>query len=123
MKRKIRNLKRRWRKLAKHQRRSLVFLVSLAVINIPFSPVSSLWLSILVLYKLLDIKQLRMKQYYYYCEGRCRTLSAYMLRNRIRLLDELMESANKYADLLLEYKKLQAAHNKLLRRRRKENNQ
>lgn len=120
---KFKNILRRWRKLTKHQRRLLVFLVSLAVINIPFSPVSSLLLSALVLYKLLDIKQLRMEQYYYYCNGRCRTLSAYMLRNRIRLLDELMESTNKYADLLLEYNKLKAAHNKLLRRRRKENNQ
>ena len=123
MKRKIKNLKRRWRKLNKHQRQLLALLVSLAVINIPFSPVSSLWLSVLVLYKLLDINKLRIEQYYYYCNGRSRTLSAYMLRNRIRLLDELMESTNKYADLLLEYNKLRAAHNKLLRRRRKENNQ
>ena len=119
---KFKNLKRRWRKLTKHQRQFLVFLVSLAVINIPFSPVSSLWLSVLVLYKLLDINQLRMEQYYYYRNGRCRTLSAY-IRDRIRLLDELIESANKYADLLLEYEKLKAAHNKLLRRRRKENKQ
>lgn len=114
---------RRWRKLTKHQRRFLVFLVSLAVINIPFSPVSSLWLSALALYKLLDIKQLRREQYCYYCKGRIRTVSAYMLRNRIRLLDELMESTNKYADLLLKYKHLRDAHNQMLRRRRKENNQ
>lgn len=113
---------RRWRKLTKHQRRLLVFLVSLAIINIPFSPLSSLWLSALVLYKLLDINQLRMEQYYYYCKGRSRTLSAY-IRNRIRLLEELMESTNKYADLLLKYKHLRDAHNKMLRRRRKENKQ
>ena len=113
---------RRWRKLTKHQRRLLVFFVSLAVINIPFSPVSSLWLSVLVLYKLLDINQLRMEQYYYYRKGRYRTLSTY-IRNRIRLLGEVMELTNKYANLLLEYNKLKAAHNKLLRRRRKENNQ
>lgn len=125
MKNKFKNLLRRWRKLTKHQRRLLVFLVSLAIINIPFSPVSSLWLSALVLYKLLDINQLRMEQYYYYCKGRSRglSLSAYMLRNRIRLLDELMESTNKYADLLLKYKHLRDAHNKMLRRRRKENKQ
>lgn len=123
MKNKFKNLMRRWRKLTKHQRRLLVFLVSLAVINIPFSPVSSLWLSVIVFYELLDIKQLRMQQYYYYCNGRCRTLSAYMLRNRIRLLDELIESTNKYADLLLKYKHLRDAHNKMLRRRRKENKQ
>jgi hypothetical protein len=123
MRNKFKNLLRRWRKLTKHQRRLLVFFVLLAIINIPFSPVSSLWLSVLVLYKLLDINQLRIEQYYYYCNGRCRILSAYMLRNRIRLLDELMESTNKYADLLLKYNKLRAAHNKLLRRRRKENNQ
>lgn len=123
MRNKFKSLMRRWRKLTKHQRRILVFLISLAVINIPFSPSSSLWLSVLVLYKLLDIKQLRMEQLYYYCKGRIRTVSAYMLRNRIRLLDELMESTNKYADLLLKYKHLRDAHNKMLRRRRKENKQ
>lgn len=123
MRNKFKSLKRRWRKLNKNQRQLLVLFVSLAVINIPFSPVSSLWLSVLVLYKLLDINQLRIEQYYYYCNGRCRILSAYMLRNRIRLLDELMESTNKYADLLLKYNNLRAAHNKLLRRRRKENKQ
>ena len=122
MRNKFKNLMRRWRKLTKHQRRLLVFFVSLAVINIPFSPVSSLWLSVLVLYKLLDINQLRMEQYYYYRKGRYRTLSTY-IRNRIRLLGEVMELTNKYANLLLEYNKLKAAHNKLLRRRRKENNQ
>ena len=122
MKNKFKNLMRRWRKLTKHQRRLLVFLVTLAVINIPFSPVSSLWLSAIVFCELLDIKQLRMQQYYYYCNGRCRTLSAYMLRNR-SLLEELMESTNKYAGLLLKYKHLRDAHNKMLRRRRKENKQ
>ena len=65
-----------------------------------------------------DIIQFRKEQYYFYRMGRCRNL-----RNRIRLLDELMESTNKYADLLLKYNNLRAAHNKLLRRRRKENNQ
>lgn len=42
---------------------------------------------------------------------------------RIELLEEIIVQANKYADLSLKYNHLRAAHNKLLRRRRKENNQ
>lgn len=125
MKQKIKNLKRRWRKLAKNQRRLIAFLAVLAVIDLSFSPLSTLWLSVIVFYEVLNIIQLRKEQYYFYCMGRSRSrdLSIYMLGNRIRLLDELMESTNKYADLLLKYNNLRAAHNKLLRRRRKENNQ
>lgn len=118
MKRKIKNLKRRWRKLTKIQRRLIAFLAVLAFISFPFSPTSSLWVLVIITYEVMDIIQQRKGQYYFYLMGRNRNL-----RNRIRLLDELMESTNKYVDLLLKYNKLRAAHNKLLRRRRKENNQ
>lgn len=123
MKRKIRNLKRRWRKLSKSQKRCIAALIVLAVITAPFSLVSSLWISVIVFYKCIDIMQRRIDQYEYYLSGRYRTVSPYLVRNRMLLLQDHMELTTKYADLLLKYKHLRDAHNKMLRRRRKENKQ
>lgn len=123
MKQKIKNLKRRWRKLRKFDRVRIATFSILAISSLPIQPMVFLWEALIVFIIFTDIIQLRKEQYYYYCIGRSRNISIYMLRNRMRLLGELAESTNKYVDLLLKYNKLRAAHNKLLRRRRKENNQ
>ena len=118
MKRKIKNLKRRWRKLRMYDRVRLATFSILGISSLPIQPMVFLWEALIVFIIFTDIIQLRKEQYYFYRIGRIR-----ILRNRVHLLDQLIESTNKYADLLLKYNNLRAEHNKLLRRRRKENNQ
>jgi hypothetical protein len=69
------------------------------------------------------VAQWRMRKYIGHCEDKFIRYVIHAGDKQLSLLDDFLELTNKYADLLLKYNNLRAAHNKLLRRRRKENNQ
>jgi amino acid transporter len=122
MKQKIKNLKRRWRKLDKWQRMRLGTTAALAIIFLPFTPLSTLWL-LLIMYTIgTEIRLQRISNYIYYKQGVGREIIR-NIKGQKRLLDLIDEGNQLLLDLLDKYNHLRAAYNKLLRRRRKENNQ
>lgn len=122
MKQKIKNIKRRWRKLDKWQRMRLGTTAVLAIISLPFTPLSTLWL-LLIMYTIdSEIRLQRISNYIYYKQG-VRREAIRNLQGQKRLFDLIDEGNQLLLDLLDKYNHLKAAHNKLLRRRRKENNQ
>lgn len=122
MKQKFKNLKRRWRKLDKWQRMRLGTTAALAIIFLPFTPLSTLWL-LLIMYTIgTEIMLQRISNYIYYKQG-VRREAISNLQGMKRLFDLIDEGNQLLLDLLDKYNHLKAAHNKLLRRRRKENNQ
>ena len=116
---KIKNLKRRWRKLSKRDRQMLISLAVLAAFNIPISPISSMWLVVLICFGCMHISEKREVSYDSYIQGCLREAQklAPRVENMVKSVKELAEA---HIDLVAKHKKLQAAHNKLLRRRRKE---
>ena len=121
MKQKIKNIKRRWRKLSKRDRQMLISFAVLAAFNIPISPISAMWLIVLICFGCIHIVEKRMGSYDFYILGRIR--EAQKLTPRVEsMAASVKELAESHIDLIAKHKKLQAAHNKLLRRRRKENN-
>ena len=119
---KIKNIKRRWRKLSKRDRQMLISFAVLAAFNIPISPISAIWLLVLLCFRCIHIVERRMGSYDFYIFGRLR--EAQRLAPRVEsMVASVKELAESHIDLIAKHKKLQAAHNKLLRRRRKENNQ
>lgn len=121
MKQKFKNIKRRWRKLSKRDRQMFISFSVLAAFNIPISPISAMWLIVLICFWRIHIVDKRMGSYYFYVLGRLR--EAQKLAPRVEsMAASVKELAESHIDLIAKHKKLQAAHNKLLRRRRKENN-
>lgn len=122
MKSKIKNPLRRWRKLSKRDRQMLILLSVLALFNLPISPISSMWLVVLICFGCMYISEKREVSYYSYIQGRVR--EAQKLAPRVEsMVASIKELAESNIDLIAKHIKLKAAHNKLLRRRRKENNQ
>lgn len=118
---KIKNIKRRWRKLSKRDRQMLISFAVLAAFNIPISPISAMWLIVFICFGCIHIVERRMRSYDFYILGRIR--EAQKLAPRVEsMAASVKELAESHIDLIAKHKKLQAAHNKLLRRRRKENN-
>jgi hypothetical protein len=112
---------RRWRKLDKWQRMRLGTTAALAIIFLPFTPLSTLWL-LLIMYTIgTEIRLQRISNYIYYKQG-VRREAIRNLQGMKRLFDLIDEGNQLLLDLLDKYNHLKAAHNKLLRRRRKENN-
>lgn len=122
MKQKIKNIKRRWRKLSRLDRALLAATSILAVIILPLSPMGSLCVVLSVINICNSVAQRRMRRFIYHCEDKFIRYVIYAGNKQLSLLDDFLESTNKYIDLLKKYENLRAAHNKLLRRRRKENN-
>lgn len=119
---KIKNIKRRWRKLSKRDRQMLISFAVLAAFNIPISPISAMWLIVLICFGCIHIAEKRATKYDSYFLGRVR--EAILINPRVEsMVASVKELAEYHIDLIAKHKKLQAAHNKLLRRRRKENNQ
>lgn len=122
MKQKIKNIRRRWRKLNKQDKAMLVSFAVLAAFNIPISPISAMWLIVLICFGCIHIAKKRSACYSYFIHGELR--EAQKLAPRVEsMVASVKELAESHIDLIAKHKKLQAAHNKLLRRRRKENNQ
>lgn len=122
MKQKFKNIKRRWRKLNKQDKKMLVSFAVLALFNLHISPISAMWLIVLICFGCIHIAKKRSACYSYFIHGELREVRklAPRLESMAASVKELAES---HIDLIAKHKKLQAAHNKLLRRRRKENNQ
>lgn len=119
---KIKNLKRRWRKLSKRDRQMLISFAVSAAFNIPISPISAMWLIVLICFGCIHIAEKRATKYDSYFLGRVR--EAILINPSVEsMLGSFKELTNAYIDLKDKYNHIKAAHNKLLRRRRKENNQ
>lgn len=119
---KIKNLKRRWRKLSEHQKIRLIAPATMAIIFLPFSPMSSLWMVLITFVVRQEISLQRCTSYAYYRYGVIHEMVRNMDKTE-KLYRNIHEADHAYLDLLDKYNHLKAAHNKLLRRRRKENNQ
>lgn len=122
MKNKFKNLMRRWRKLDNWQRMRLGTTAVLAIIFLPFTPLSTLCLLLIMQTIGTEIRLQRISNYIYYKRG-VRREAIKNIQGMKRLLDLIDEGNQLLLDLLDKYNHLKAAHNKLLRRRRKENNQ
>jgi hypothetical protein len=116
---KIKTLLRRWRKLSKRNRQMLVLFAVLAIFNLPFSPISSMWFVVLFCFGCIHIAEKRASSYDFFILGRLKEAEkiAPRVENMVASVKELAEA---HIDLVAKHKKLQTAHNKLLRRRRKE---
>lgn len=122
MKQKIKNIKRRWRKLSGYQKTRLIAPVAMAIIFLPFSPISSLWMVLITFTIRQEISLQRCTNYTYYRYGVIHELCCSSHR-RESLYQIIHEANHAYLSLFDKYNHLRAAHNKLLRRRREENNQ
>lgn len=118
----MKNLKRKWRKLSKAERARLAAFIVLAIIFLPFTPMSTLWL-LLIAYTIgIDIEMVRYERYMYYRKGAFHEFLA-QSHKRESMYETMNESDIQYLKLLNEYTRLRDTHNRMLRRRRKENKQ
>lgn len=113
MKRKIKNLKRRWHKLARYNQISILSLIAAAILQMLILNIGEAILVMCILYLYCDkIAECRKVTYTYYNTTRFR-YKMYYIGKHIELLDEQRKLIEEAAERTRSYFELEAKYNKL----------
>jgi hypothetical protein len=113
MKRKIRNLKRRWRKLAWYNQTSILLLIAAAISQMLLLNIVEAILVLWVLYLYCDqIAECRKVAYTYYNTSRFR-YKMYYIDKHIELLKKQRKLIMESAELTRNYLEIETKYNKL----------
>lgn len=113
MKRKIRNLKRKWRKLAWYNQKSILLLIAAAILHMLLLNIGEVILVMCILYLYCDrISECRKVAYTYYNTARYRYMM-YYIDKRIELLEEQRKLIIESEELTRNYFELETKYNKL----------
>ena len=115
MKRKIKNLKRRWRKLAWYNQTSILLLIAAAIPHMLILNIGEVILVMCILYLYCyRISECRKVAYTYYNASRFRYKMYYidkhieLLEEQRKLIEEAAERTRSYFELEIKYNKLRS---------------
>ena len=113
MKRKIKNLKRRWHKLERYNQISILLLIAAAILHMLILNIVEVILVMCILYLYCDhISECRKVAYTYYSTSRFRYKMYYidkhieLLEEQRKLIEEAAERTRSYFELEIKYNKL-----------------
>ena len=113
MKRKIKNLKRRWNKLARYNQISILLLIAAAISNMLLMNIGEAILVMCILYLYCDrISKCSKVAYTYYNTARYR-YKIYYIYKHIELLEEQRKFIEEAAERTRSYFELEIKYNKL----------
>lgn len=113
MKRKMKNLKRRWHKLSWYNQASILILIATAIPQMILLNIREVILVMCILYIYCDrISECRKVAYTYYNTARFR-YKMYYIDKHIELLDEQRKLIEEAAERTRSYFELEAKYNKL----------
>lgn len=107
MNKKLKNLKRRWRKIEKGDRifyrgQAIIIAFNLLILPFAWTAIFTLfWVGLLTYFYSMELRRRRAEQYIYYFKGRWRQIDL----DKVKLV--------RAASLRLQYDRLQSDHNKL----------
>ena len=113
MKRKIKNLKRKWRKLARYNQISILLLIAASILYMLLLNIGEVILVMCILYLYCDrISKCRRVAYTYYNTARYRYKMYYidkhieLLEEQRKLIEEATERTRSYFEIETKYNKL-----------------
>lgn len=113
MKRKIKNIKRRWHKLSRYNQISILLLIAAVILHMLLLNIGEVILVMCILYLYCDrISGCRKVSYLYYNTARYR-YKMYYIDKHIELLEEQRKLIEEAAERTRSYFELEIKHNKL----------